>query len=884
MKKSFWGGAVFFSGTVLPAASHAAQPQSAAAQLFDLSSEGDLAGQWLSFLFRSNAAATQQFEILSSLATALREGLNVYSLSMLTLAGFFLLWQIASMVAETAQTGVPLGKRTNQLWVPMRFLLGLALLIPLGSGLSVGQHMIVAIASKGSSLASDAWREGLDAMGSKMLAPIVPQSPDAMRVVSTSFEIEACRSMYRHLFSALRADVVVGMAGDIVDIQKVPAQRLRDETWRYSNAFFTDASLCGEYRFVDSDADGTVMNELAQASRVSAQRISLQNRSLSDRLAAGLLANEEPAPQSPELQAALAGFAKEQARFAEAKLAQIVAAHKNGASISPSFESQGWIAAGALPFEMARRQIVIGEIASRSLPKVKTPLAGHAVLSREEWIEAAIRALPLHVATTGYYDRYAAFYDRLSLGMKRSRLWLNAQQGGETAPMLPDQQDVTDLLGVFADADIAGSVFGRLVTQGAAVHGVFARPSSVAEGALQSSLPDSVLPDRSYLLQPIQTIAEIGRRFMSFGSWLGGIMGPAMAQPATLGATLLLMVVSALFWVAGAGLLFLVPLLPFFRFLAAVLSWGLAVLVAIVTLPLVALAHFYPAGDGLVGPLARKAYWLWLGLFMRPCLILFAFAGGCVLFLLGTAFLNTLFFDWASPSLLTQRDAIWVFHAGLALVYAALVYMIANVSFQGMATIPVAIMEWIGAQSILPESVTLAGGPTSGGGVFSMLTHGGSNVSTTASYAATSDEKGSAYRKGEKRADVAARQAQSAHFPHLPEEKAAQRAEARSEATAYARAETGDGKKSEAGAFAAASGSAEEAKAMAMSKHILQSQSETHNKPVTTPRNQQLEDFRKKDDGTQTSPEKKDGDNFSSREQSSAPVDDENNPFKRNDS
>lgn len=853
---------------LLAGSAFAAQDPSAAS-LFEMTPDGDLAGQWLDFVFGSGLEEARKYHILTVAANALREGLSVYGLSMLTLAGFFLIWQVASMIAETAQTGVPLGRRTNQLWMPMRFLLGLSLLIPLGSGLSFGQHMIVSLASKGSSLASDAWREGILLLDGKALAPIAPQSPDVARVVSTSFEIEVCTSLYHQLFNSLRSDPVVAVAGDMQEMVKLPRQRLVGERWQYTNVFFEGNPLCGEYRF-ESDTNSTTLKAVAETSRLAAQRLSVQNRSAAEKLVPALLTTDKFPSQSPELLNLLEGFAKDQTQFVESNLAEVVGAQKISTALSPAFGGQGWIMAGALPFEMARRQMMLGAVAGNILPKVKSPLAGHSVLSRDGWVQAAERMIPVHLVQANYFDNYSFFYDRLSVGMKRARLWLNSRQGEQLYPMLPDQQEVRDILTDYADAELAASVFSRLVTDGALVYGVFTRPFLLADGAVNATAPVQV--DQTYLLQPLQTIAEMGRRFLSFGEWLTGVTGPVLSQPATLGSAILSLCVAALFWVGGVLLLFVTPLLPLFRFFAAVVSWALSVLIAIVTLPLVALTHFYPAGDGLVGPLARKAYWLWLSLFVRPSLILFAFAGGFVFFLLGVAFLNSLYFEWAGPALLAHTEVMWMFRGGLALAYAVLVYVIANVAFSGISTIPSSVMDWIGGLSVLPETLVMAGGQPSSGHALSLLAQR-DDKSANLSYAAAGGASQS-QRKSERRSSVATPQAQTAHFPHIPEDKAPARAEA--QARAHASVDVvGDGKASTAVAAAAASSSAEDVKAMAMAKHMPLDKDA---KPSLTPRNKPTEDFKRKDEGTSEQVKDK-----PSQEQSSAPLADENNPFKQGD-
>ncbi len=781
----------------------------------------DLAGSWLNWLFHGSDKTTGSDHALRVLTEALREALGIYGLSMLTIGGFFLGWQVITMIAETAQTGVPFGRRTNQLWMPVRFIIGMALLLPLGGGLNVGQNIIVGVALRGSSLASEAWRGALDHLGSQFSAPLTPHLPDVGRVVATSVEMEICRGLYHHVYTSLQADSVVATAGDMLDLDKLPAQRLRDEQWHYTNTFFPEESLCGAYRFaapsghesLGQSRDNQNADIVAQAARTVAERLTLQSRAVADKVAVTFLLTGAQATTPPEMKSYLAVFMKEQTQLIEAKLAQVQKESQDAQAASKA-APLGWIMAGAFPFDRVRQQMALGEVAARSFPKVKAPLLGHAVLTQSAWIKAAEEKTSLRFLSAGQLDRYAMLFDRVSEAMKKARSWLYEGQLEAPQTVLPDQQDLRDLLSPYADSEVAQSAFGRLMTTGAMSFGVL----------------ESVVAGDAYLKQPLQTIAETGRRYLAYGAWALGLLSPALSEPATIGTALSLVFVASLFWLAGACLLFLVPLLPFFRFTMAVVTWGLSVLGAVLFLPLVALGHLYPAGDGVVGPLARRAYWLWLGLFIRPCLLLLALAGGLALFVMGVAFLNVIFFDWFSALATTSSDIFWFLRAGLALAYAALVLALANVSFGGILTLPAKLFDWVGAQSVMPESLVMAGGGRGasekasahgtphpmGPAGFMQGVHGVWSHLTGHPISAGASTKGASSRSG------AAPKDQSAHFPTLHQDKVDHRAtaKAQAQAKAFARAEKDSGGGVEAGSFASAATDAKENKAAAIARHL----------------------------------------------------------------
>ena len=86
--------------------------------------------------------------------------------------------------------------------------------------------------------------------------------------------------------------------------------------------------------------------------------------------------------------------------------------------------------------------------------------------------------------------------------------------------------------------------------------------------------------------------------------------------------------IAMIFFTCGYTLAFVVPLLPFFRFFFNVLTWIASVLEAVVAIPLVALAHLNPEGEGLSGQSAKAAYFMIFNIFMRPVLTVFGLVAG----------------------------------------------------------------------------------------------------------------------------------------------------------------------------------------------------------------------------------------------------------------
>jgi len=88
---------------------------------------------------------------------ALHEMFKFYSTGLLIIAVLIVLYYIVVLVAETANTGTPFGDRFKNVWVPIRLVVGLALLVPVNYGLNSAQYITLYAAKVGSGLATNGW-------------------------------------------------------------------------------------------------------------------------------------------------------------------------------------------------------------------------------------------------------------------------------------------------------------------------------------------------------------------------------------------------------------------------------------------------------------------------------------------------------------------------------------------------------------------------------------------------------------------------------------------------------------------------------------------------------------------------------------------------------
>jgi conjugal transfer/type IV secretion protein DotA/TraY len=187
-------------------------------------------------------------------------------------------------------------------------------------------------------------------------------------------------------------------------------------------------------------------------------------------------------------------------------------------------------------------------------------------------------------------------------------------------------------------------------------------------------------------------------------------------------ASFLISMITAAMMTAGITLAFMLPLLPFIRFMFGLLTWILALIEAVVAIPLIALAHIRTDGEGLSGPMARTAYLLVLQIFVRPILMIFGLIVALLVFNLMIVALNELFMS-AARGAEGGGDVQGMSLAVYTLIYAFMAYAFANASFKAIDLIPNQALQWIGGQNVggVDESHRISQGVSQVGGVISSL-------------------------------------------------------------------------------------------------------------------------------------------------------------------
>lgn len=139
--------------------------------------------------------------------TALHALFQFYSIGLLVVAVIIACYYIFAIVVETAQTGVPFGKRYNHVWAPIRLVVALGLLVPMGYGLNAAQWITLYAAKFGSDFATQGWVLFNQTMNQAYLNNAqerigTPQAPDLTKLFAFMMTAQTCKIAYETLYQA----------------------------------------------------------------------------------------------------------------------------------------------------------------------------------------------------------------------------------------------------------------------------------------------------------------------------------------------------------------------------------------------------------------------------------------------------------------------------------------------------------------------------------------------------------------------------------------------------------------------------------------------------------------------------------------------------------
>lgn len=783
----------------------------------------DLALGWLGFLFYDQpmpgctAQSNQSLCSSHAIQDSLQQVLGYYSEAVLIFAAVILFYHLAAMIIHTAHHGVPMGKNASQIWAPIRLVVAIALLVPIGTpvGLNAGQNLLIQIAGWGSALASNVWQRFVNNVHDDLGAPYVLGAPAVTNIADAVLDMQMCKYFYNYYVQSSQDATNDNRLPPLTQVDysssKVQLNGLYDGVSTYYYKFGPPGApasnnmienVCGSIAIPNasfpgiapasentaqqlyvaqqtalrgappnaytslplSADDNSLIGEADHAARILYPCFIAQSTEVSDPLNPGksfstdsddsdcqhvspsaiatysLLPGMSPLSDGTSDDNTDSNLSNATGTFSGPASGLIVDALQSdytddlidaisqvqppttGLNISTS---QGWISAGAYFNNIAQLQADIERSFKSSIPKI-------LVLPTATSIAAAGASTSDGGVDSGGSD----YFTQTAKAMARFHGWLeksNVAIANTTSIDVPTADGTCNMTVKRAFGAEVQALKDALTTH----HGEGKDPIDyffrvmdhlAAAECIWKEEKDNTFTlglgsDAFSTTNPLAAIAHFGHANLNmayslFGVMLGGSVGKDVSNSlATLsgntalkalfstagGIGALLASMSQLFglvfFLIGFTLAFFLPLLPFIVFFFHSVGWIVLVLEGIVMMPLVALAHLNPEGEGLPGAKATVAYSFIFSIMLRPVLMIFGLICSLLVFMSAVFLLNTLFQTAAISAGGASNGHVTMARIIFTVMYVILLYIAAKNSFKLIGMFPDHAMQWMGQQA-----------------------------------------------------------------------------------------------------------------------------------------------------------------------------------------
>ncbi len=722
----------------------------------------DLVLRWLDYLFLGKdinagsgcTVAMPPVPSVNAVQQALQLAFAYYSTGVLVIAGVILLYHLTFMVAETAHTGKVMG-RGSQIWAPIRLVVAIGLLVPVGSGtggdsggvslgLNSGQYIVIQMAKWGTGLANNVWDMFLDGLvkTNYALVPTPAPSSQIIAAVTNIVKMEACMLAYNNVLTEMMRGIPVsddylvrkfaqtvacepckgGGEFSGLDCDYVP----QCKEYFYSNL---DKSVsCGSFKVLPSPTAGSGPNQgydvSAQALAYSEELYKAHQRGIDNTYnKAGDSADfikykytayggegytkDHDAAARQAISALAVEYVKQFEGVSDRAQVDITG---NLQKIKEDWGRQGWAAAGAWFNNVARAQGVVFSGGESFVPETKPPDLDS--MGAQDFLGSVKNFW------TGFFGSEKISNDTLN----------NVHETVRQALFLFDKDVLSkpiSLGGRYAGPETTAAAGTANLTSG----------NNMAKGVLWSvdmiGVTFGIWPkDNSRLFihfgktgNPLAEVAFFGYGILGTGLYIMGVAGIGTGVAALIGSIaplltgvgasavgvlsqvsgLLLAFVATIgvaLIVSGVMLGFLLPLVPFLKFFFNVITWLLIVFEAVVSAPLFALAHLTPHGEGLPGEMAKRGYFYILSILLKPAMMIFGLIAGLLLFYVAIFFLNAVFNIAVAGSGSWKGDFAVVSKIIFTVMYAVTAYTCANTCFKTISYFSEHGLNWMNASGL----------------------------------------------------------------------------------------------------------------------------------------------------------------------------------------
>ncbi|MDR3423856.1 MAG: DotA/TraY family protein [Alphaproteobacteria bacterium] len=695
-------------------------------------STNDLAQNWINYLFFSGSYPTitsdaygtatasmyDPFNGTTWLQTSFIAMLGYYSDAILIVAAFILFYHLTAMVVETAHHGTPMGKRASQIWAPIRLVVAIGLLVPINGGLSAGQYIVIQMAEYGSALASNTWNVFLTAMISGDQAKAVaPPGPLETKVAEDIIRMQACQIAWNSYVTSYNTggmqlqQMATPSSGSAIMLGNISGTK-----YSFSDNSAGGQDICGWYfipaagnsnTLLQSAIDGqtTAVQTLFSGQGQQAAQEVCQVLPGSDGTLSGTVCNiPDPTTAGNSPTASITAYSsnfrgaiftyQQAVNTAMASLTDTIGIADSAGTI----EKYGWVMAGAFLNTITRVQAELSQAAHDSAILTSPPRIGYLFDPNASQSADDFRYKVADAMQNFDFYEGQAFINNTSNQDAQCAAGLGVGvAGGNEANGLDEFFNIIDSIaaqnGVWSSGSSCdGTASGtKTFAFGIQLGGASSKDPLAQMAALGQDNLKTAIDIASYYMGKETVTKSRAAHAMSIATHKGA---SAAMEPYRPYAGLIVL----LFWMAGFTLAFILPLMPFMRFSFSVLGWFFMIIEAVIAVPLVALAHLNPEGEGLPGQ-AKKGYFFIFNLFLRPVLTVFGLICGLIMFLVAVSFINYAYAIAVVGAGGTASGMAAMGRLVYSILYVIILYICANHAFQLIDHLPENALKWMGAEA-----------------------------------------------------------------------------------------------------------------------------------------------------------------------------------------
>ncbi|MEJ0062089.1 MAG: DotA/TraY family protein [Alphaproteobacteria bacterium] len=682
--------------------------------MFELSGKPlDLAQAVLDFLFKGKTEFFDN-EAARELHNALRAIFGYYSGAVMVVAVFIVIYHMIVMVGETAHYGVPMGKRDKQMWMPVRLVLALGLLVPIG-GFNSAQFLMMQMARWGSSLASNAWDTFANTGQIRKLTLHGSALVDPTATIANLVAIGICAKSYELVDSTLSADklqavVVKDNFFRIKEEKGQPVSRTLYQT--YLGATPAIPVDCGSVTWLERPAalENTAIGKLSglfsRAHLESIHAVEERAFDLGGRLALGSLGVYVSAPVG--VVEAFAGLVGDYRTHFVAALQTggVDVNRRYGFSVVSQDEvtlpgTYGWLAAGATfqKFALTDTGLMTPELAA---PVVSFTYPSHAGASDRATAQIA-RALSFTRLLLARYDSNEA-----------ASIWFNPDIDHGKGPFKQALALTAAVLAHDAQEDGSRQILDSGIdAEKTGNPGVF---QPIAMGFRSLDLADRFLAAAEWsprasgsTFGPALLFADMAKAvaeaFYAISSRSDAMQLPLppvidhIDRPADFARYLLVAIAAALL-IPGLLLVFVLPLIPLVKFAIGGVIWLIAIVQGLAAAPIWAMTFLSLRGDDLMPQTSRLGLALIFNIFLRPILMIVGFIAAIMLMHVGFGVLQTALQIFSYDGLQSSHSLYSLGSLALLIANLTLSFGLANASMKCIDLLPEMTLRWLGSGAL----------------------------------------------------------------------------------------------------------------------------------------------------------------------------------------